>query len=158
MSEGILLFVEQRDGALNRTSLEALVAAQQIAAATGDKINAVVLGKGVSNVATEVASKNVASVYTVEDDKLHEYTPDGYVGALKQAVEKLDPRYVIFSHTYQVRDFAPRLAAALGRTFVTDCIGCRVDGSDAVFTRTAPTRPKPARLRSSRSKSTSRMS
>jgi electron transfer flavoprotein alpha subunit len=135
MSEGILLFVEQRDGALNRTSFEALVAAQQIAAATGDKISAVVLGKGVGHVAAEVAGKKLEAVYTVEDDKLGEYTPDGYVGALKQAVERLDPRYVIFSHTYQVRDFAPRLAAALGRTFVTDCIGCHVDGNDAVFTR-----------------------
>jgi electron transfer flavoprotein alpha subunit len=135
MSEGILLFIEQRDGALNRTSFEALVAAQQIAAATGDKINAVVLGKGVAAVATEVAGKKVEVVYTVEDDKLNEYTPDGYVAASKQVVEKLDPRYVIFSHTYQVRDFAPRLAAALGKTFVTDCIACRVDGSDVVFTR-----------------------
>src|SRR5436853_2980654 len=135
MSEGILLFVEQRDGALNRTSFEALVAAQQIAATTGDKISAVVLGKGVANVASEAAGKKIETVYTVEDDKLGEYTPDGYVGALKQVVEKLDPRYVIFSHTYQVRDFAPRLAAALGKTFVTDCIACRVDGSDVVFTR-----------------------
>jgi len=135
MSEGILLFIEQRDGALNRTSFEALVAAQQIAAATGDKISAVVLGKGVDGVAAEVAGKQLEVVYTVEDDKLAEYTPDGYVGALKQAVERLDPRYVIFSHTYRVRDFAPRLAAALGKAFVTDCIGCRVDGSDVVFTR-----------------------
>ncbi|MFL6216360.1 MAG: electron transfer flavoprotein subunit alpha/FixB family protein [Blastocatellia bacterium] len=135
MSEGILLFVEQRDGALNRTSFEALVAAQQIAATTGDKISAVVLGKGVANVAGEVAGKKIETVYTVEADKLGEYTPDGYVGALKQVIEELDPRYVIFSHTYQVRDFAPRLAAALGKTFVTDCIGCRVDGNDAVFTR-----------------------
>jgi electron transfer flavoprotein alpha subunit len=135
MSEGILLFIEQRDGALNRTSFEALVAAQQLAGATGDKINAVVLGKGLTGVAAEVAGKKVEVVYTVEDDKLGEYTPDGYVGALKQVVEKLDPRYVIFSHTYQVRDFAPRLSAALGKTFVTDCIGCRVEGSDAVFTR-----------------------
>ena len=135
MSEGILLFIEQRDGALNRTSFEALVAAQQIAAATGDKINAVVLGKGVAGVAAEAAGKKVEVVYTVEDDKLGEYTPDGYVAALKQVVEKLDPHYVIFSHTYRVRDFAPRLAAALGKAFVTDCIGCRVDGSDVVFTR-----------------------
>ena len=135
MSEGILLFIEQRDGALNRTSFEALVAAQQIAAATGDKISAVVLGKGISAVATEAAAKKIDVIYTVEDDKLSEYTPDAYVGALKQVVERLDPRYVIFSHTYRVRDFAPRLAAALGRAFVTDCIGCRVDGSDVVFTR-----------------------
>src|SRR2546423_705911 len=135
MSEGILLFIEQRDGALNRTSFEALLAAQQIATATGDKLTAAVLGKGVAGVAAEVAGKKVEVVYTVEDDKLGEYTPDGYVAASKQVIEKLDPRYVIFSHTYQVRDFAPRLAATLGKAFVTDCIGCRVEGSEAVFTR-----------------------
>ncbi len=135
MSEGILLFVEQRDGALNRTSLEALVAAQLIAAQTGDKISAVVLGKGVSNVASEFAGRKLEAVYTVEDDKLAEYTPDGYVGALKQVVSKLDPKYVILSHTYQVRDFAPRLTSALGKTLVADCVGIRAEGPDVVFTR-----------------------
>jgi electron transfer flavoprotein alpha subunit len=135
MSEGILLFVEQRDGVLNRTSYEALVAAQGIAAQTGDKISAVVFGKGVSDIASDVAGKKLEVVYTVEDDKLAEYTPDGYVAAFRQVVENLAPRLVIFSHTYEVRDFAPKLAAALGKTFVTDCIGYRVDGSDVVFTR-----------------------
>src|SRR5215212_887655 len=117
MSEGILLFIEQRDGALNRTSLEALVAAQKIASETGDKISAVVLGQGVENVAAEFATRKLETVYTVEDDKLATYTPDAYVGALKQVVEKLSPKFVVFSHTYRVRDFAPRLAAALGKTF-----------------------------------------
>lgn len=135
MSEGILLFIEQRDGVLNRTSYEAMVAAQRIAAETGSKVSAIVLGKGISDVAADAASKKVETVYTVEDDKLAEYTPGGYVGALRQVVEKLDPRYVILSHTYQVRDFAPKLAAAMGKTFVTDCVGFRVDGSDCVFTR-----------------------
>jgi len=135
MSEGILLFIEQRDGALNRTSLEALVAAQRISAGTGDKVSAVVLGASVSNIANDVAAKKVESVYTVEDDKLSEYTPDGYVAALHQVIEKLDPKFVIFSHTYQVRDFAPRLAARFSKSFVTDCVGLRLDGSDVVFTR-----------------------
>ncbi len=135
MSEGILLFIEQRDGALNRTSFEALVAVQKIAAATGDKIFAVVLGKDITNVASEVAAKKLEKVYTVEDDKLAHYTPDAYVGALKKAVEKLNPRMVVFSHTYRVRDFAPRLTAAMGKTFVTDCIDFRVEGSDTIFTR-----------------------
>ena len=135
MSDGILLFVEQRDRALNRTSLEALVAAQRIAAETGDKICGVVLGKGVSEVASEVASKKLDIVYTVEDDKLAEYTPDGYVGALRQVVEKLNPKLVVFSHTYRVRDFAPRLVAALGKSFVTDCIGLRVDSGQIIFSR-----------------------
>jgi electron transfer flavoprotein alpha subunit len=135
MSEGILLFIEQRDGALNRTSLEALVAAQKIAAETGDKISAVVLGSGVGAVASEFATRKLETVYTVEDEKLGTYTPDAYVGALKQVVEKLDPKLVIFSHTYRVRDFAPRLAARLGKTFVTDCINFRVEGGEVVFTR-----------------------
>ena len=135
MSEGILLFVEQRDGALNRTSLEALVAAQKIAAETGDKISAVVLGQGISSVAAEVASKKVEAVYTVEDNKLGEYTPDGYVGALREVVGKLNPKLIIFSHTYRVRDFAPRLVSALGKTFVTDCDGLRVDSGNVIFTR-----------------------
>lgn len=135
MSQGILLFIEQRDGVLNRTSFEAMVAAQGIAAATGEKLSAVVFGKSISGVAAEIAAKKLEIVYTVEDDKLAEYTADGYVAASKQVVEKLDPRFVILSHTYQVRDFAPKLAAALGKTFVTDCVAYRLDGSDVVFTR-----------------------
>jgi electron transfer flavoprotein alpha subunit len=135
MGQGILLFIEQRDGALNRTSLEAMVAAQGIAGEMGERISAVVLGKGVDNVASEVAAKKVDAVHTIDHDKLAEYTPDGYVAALKQAIDKLAPRFVILSHTYQVRDFAPRLAAALGKTFVTDCVGYRVDAGDVVFTR-----------------------
>ena len=135
MSQGILLVVEQRDGVLNRTTYEALVAAQKIAASTGDKISAVVLGQNVGSVASDVASKKLEAVHLVEDAKLAEYTPDGYVGALKQVIAKLDPKLVILSHTYQARDFAPKLTAALGKAFVTDCVGLRVDGQDVVFTR-----------------------
>jgi electron transfer flavoprotein alpha subunit len=135
MSSGILLFVEQRDGVLSRGSLEALVAAQQIAQETAAQLSAIVLGNGVSNVATEVAAKALAAVYTVEDQKLAEYTPDGYVAALRQAIVKLDPAFVIMSHTYQVRDFAPRLAAALRKTLVADCVGVRVLDGQPVFTR-----------------------
>jgi electron transfer flavoprotein alpha subunit len=112
-----------------------MVAAQGIASATGEKLSAVVFGKSIDPVASEVAAKKLEAVYTVEDDKLAEYTSDGYVAASKRVIEELDPRLVILSHTYQVRDFAPKLAAALGMTFVTDCVGFRVDGSDVVFTR-----------------------
>jgi electron transfer flavoprotein alpha subunit len=135
MSQGILLFIEQRDGVLNRTSFEALVAAQGIAEATGEKLSAAVFGKNIASVASEVAAKKLDAVHIVEDDKLAEYSSDGYVAAAKQVVEKLDPHFVILSHTYQVRDFAPKLAATLGKTFVTDCVGYRTEGNDVVFTR-----------------------
>ena len=135
MSQGILLFIEQRDGVLNRTSYEAMVAAQGIAAATGEKVSAVVLGKSIGGVASEVAAKKLDGVYVVEDDKLTEYTSDGFTEASRQVIQKLDPRFVLLSHTYQVRDFAPKVAARTGATFVTDCVGFRAEGNDVVFTR-----------------------
>jgi electron transfer flavoprotein alpha subunit len=135
MSNGILLFIEQRDGVLNRTSLEALVPAQALAADLGERLAAVVFGNGVSNVAQEAAGKEVESVYLVEAAALAEYTPDGYVAAFRQVIAKLDPNLVIMSHTYQVRDFAPRLAASLGKPLVPDCVGVRTEGGQAIFTR-----------------------
>jgi electron transfer flavoprotein alpha subunit len=135
MSNGILLVIEQRDGVLNKTSYEALVAVQRMAADLASTVSAVVFGKGVSNVAMEVAGKKLEAVYTVEDDKLEEYTPDAYVAASRMVIERLNPRLVVFSHTYQTRDFAPRLAASLARSFVPDCIGFRAEGGEIVFTR-----------------------
>src|SRR5215471_5376927 len=135
MSSGILLFVEQRDGVLSRTSLEALVAAQQIAAETGAELSAVVAGNRAPAAAAEIAARKLVAVYTIEDPKLAEYTPDGFVAALRQAIKQLDPAFVIMSHTYQVRDFAPRLARVLGTTLVGDCVGVRVVDRQPVFTR-----------------------
>ncbi|HYM01021.1 MAG TPA: electron transfer flavoprotein subunit alpha/FixB family protein, partial [Blastocatellia bacterium] len=135
MAEGILLFVEQRDGVMGRTTLEALVACQEMASSLGEKISAVVLGKEISAVAAEIAQKKIERVYAVEDDKLAQYSPDGYVAALQQTIEKLAPKFVILSHTYQVRDFIPRLAARLGKTLIPDCIALSVTGSEVLFTR-----------------------
>jgi electron transfer flavoprotein alpha subunit len=135
MSKGILLFIEQRDRILSKNSFEALVPAQALAADLGESLSAVVLGKDVSSLAQEVATKRVDSVHVVEDDALAEYTSDGYVAAFRQIIEKLAPNLVIMSHTYQVRDFAPRLAASLSKPMVPDCVAVRTESGQPVFTR-----------------------
>jgi electron transfer flavoprotein alpha subunit len=66
---------------------------------------------------------------------LKDYTADGYVSALEQLIRKLNPSYVVFPHTYQVRDFAPRLAARFGQVLLADLIGLRKDGDRFVFVR-----------------------
>jgi electron transfer flavoprotein alpha subunit len=131
----ILVVTEQRQGKWNGTSFETLVAAQQIGAASSGTISAVVIGKGVAGLAEEVAAKNVAEVLLVEHDLLENYTPDGYCIALKQVIEGAEPNLVLFPHTYQVRDFAPRLAALLGKGMVGDCVGFRNEGGKLVFVR-----------------------
>jgi electron transfer flavoprotein alpha subunit len=131
----ILVVTEQRQGKWNNTSFETLVAAQQIAAATSGTVSAVVIGKGVAPLADELAAKDVAEILLVEHDLLDTYTPDGYAVALKQVVEAAKPDLVLFPHTYQVRDFAPKLAAMLGKGMVGDCIGFRNEGGKVVFVR-----------------------
>ncbi|HYX68299.1 MAG TPA: electron transfer flavoprotein subunit alpha/FixB family protein [Terriglobales bacterium] len=135
MAETILVVVEQREGKLNRVSFETLTAAQAIAAETGWTLEAAVVGASVGSIAAEVAAKKVAKVYAIESGKLEKYTPDGFVAALKPFVESRKPRLVLLPHTYQVRDFAPKLATALGRTLIPDVIGYKKDGERLLFTR-----------------------
>ena len=135
MAETILVVAEQREGQLNRVSWETLVAGQAIAADTGWTLEAAVVGDGVSSIATEIAGKKVARVYDVESPALKPYTPDAFSAGLKQFLTSKHPRLVLMPHTYQVRDFVPKLATAMGRTVVSDCIGYRKDGDKLLFTR-----------------------
>lgn len=131
----ILVITEQRQGKWNNTSFETLAAAQQIAAAASGSVSAAVVGKGVEALAAELAGKNIAEVLQVEHDLLETYTPDGFCVALKQVVEAVRPDLVLFPHTYQVRDFAPKLAAMLGKGMIGDCVGYRNEGGKLVFVR-----------------------
>jgi electron transfer flavoprotein alpha subunit len=131
----ILLVTEQREGQWNRTSFETLAAAQQIAADTGGSLAAAVVGKGIGALASELAGLQLAQVHTVEHDLLERYTPDGYTLALRQLIEQTKPDLVLFPHTYQVRDFAPKLAASCGRGMIADCVGYRNEGGQLVFVR-----------------------
>src|ERR1700716_1337772 len=131
----ILVIAEQRQGKWNNTSFETLAAAQQIAKDTSSTVSALVIGKGVAGLAGELASKNIAEVLLVEHDLLEAYTPDGYCLALFQVMESATPDLVLFPPTYQVRDFAPKLAAMLGKGMIADCVGFHKEGDKIVFVR-----------------------
>jgi len=131
----ILVIVEQREGKLNRVSWETLAAGQAIAAETGWPLEAAVVGGSVAALASEVAGKKVGKVYAIENAKLDPYTPDAFAAALKQFIASKQPKLVLMPHTYQVRDFVPKLATAMGRTVISDAIGYKKEGDKLVFTR-----------------------
>jgi electron transfer flavoprotein alpha subunit len=131
----ILVITEQRQGKWNNASFETLVAAQQIAKDTSSTVSGLVMGKGVAAFADELAGKNITEVLKVEHDLLEAYSADGFCVALKQVIESAKPELVLFPHTYQVRDFAPKLAAMLGKGMIGDCIGYRNEGGKLVFVR-----------------------
>jgi len=127
----IVVIAEQREGKLNRASWEAIAAAQQLA----EPITVLVVGSGVSAVASELAAAQVQEVVTIDNPALEPYTPDGFTAALEQAIQTLKPSLVLLPHTYQTRDFAPKLAARLNRALITDVTGIKRDGGDTAFVR-----------------------
>src|ERR1044071_5728125 len=137
MADTILVIAEQREGKLNRVSLETIAAAQAIAAETGATVEAALFGSGIAGIAQEIAGKKLAKVTVIESPKLAKYEPDGVVAALKDFINQKKPTLVLMPHTYQVRDFAAQLATALQRTLISDAIGFRKSdaGGKLVFTR-----------------------
>ena len=135
MSEGILVFVEHRNGVLNKTSLEAIAAAQSLGTQLQQTVSAVILGGDVAALAQEIAAYDLAKVVTASNSKLADYTPDGYTDAMEVIVRELDPQLVVMPHTYLVRDYAPKLAARFQKSLISDCIRAQVSGSAITFTR-----------------------
>ncbi len=120
---------------LHKMALEALAAAKRIGAELGLPVSAAVVGSGVGPVAAAVAQYSVEKVFAVDHALLAAYTPDGYSIALKQLVAATGAKYVVFPHTYQVRDFAPKLATSMGQVLASDVVGLRVEDGALVLVR-----------------------
>jgi len=144
-----LVIAEQREGILNNASWECIVAAQQ----SGAAVQVAVAGGSIGTVAAELAVAEVEAVLAVEHPNLDAYTPDGFVTAFAEVVTETSPDLVLLPHTYQTREFAPRLAARLGRSLITDCVGIKPRDARVAFVRpmfqgkfvadVAPTGPAP---------------
>ncbi len=128
----ILVVLEARDGRVSRVSWEAFAAAQSLGASLSQPVTAVVMGAETELLAAEVAAKHPGKVMRLEHALLKPYTADGFSIALQQLIQSESPTQVVFPHTYQVRDFAPALAARMGEVLISDVISI-ADGP--VFTR-----------------------
>jgi electron transfer flavoprotein alpha subunit len=131
----ILTFVEHKDCVLNKTSIEAIAAAQSIGKDLGLAVSAVLPCGKDCPLAQEIAAYGIEKVIVVKNEKLSTYTPDGYADAWEQVIKAVNPQFVVMAHTYQVRDFAPKVAARFGHEIVGDCIRYRKEGSGIVLTR-----------------------
>jgi electron transfer flavoprotein alpha subunit len=131
----ILVVLEQQAGQWHRMSWETLAAGQQLGAALGEPVESAVVGKAIGALANEAAAKKLAKVWAVEHDLLDSYTADGYTTALEQLIRKTQPKLVLFPHTYQVRDFAPKLATRFSQVLVSDVIATRVDAGTLTLVR-----------------------
>jgi electron transfer flavoprotein alpha subunit len=119
----------------NRMSWETLAAAQQLGRELQQPVSAAVLGQGIESAGRELTSKQLEKAYLVEHALLDDYTPDAYAAALRQLVAQVQPSLVLMPHTYQVRDYLPKLATALGRVAISDVVAHRIEGGKPVLVR-----------------------
>jgi electron transfer flavoprotein alpha subunit len=132
----ILVFIEHKDGNLNKASLEAIAAAQTLGKELSLSVTAVIpAGGNAGDLANQIAGYDLEKVVVASNEKLSTYTPDGYTNVFEQIIKTDNPQYVIAAHTYQVRDFFPKLAARFGKEMVGDCIRHKTENGKPFFTR-----------------------
>jgi len=129
---GILVVLESRGVRMRGIGWEALAAGEILGAQLGSPVSAAVLGTQTEALAAEAAARTAGAVVRVEHPLLAQYTADGFKLALQQLIERERPTHVVLPHSYQVRDFAPALAARMGQVLISDVVAI-ADGP--VFTR-----------------------
>ena len=131
----ILIVLEESNGQIHRMGLESIAAGQRLSDEMGLTAGALVLGGNADGLADQVSKYQLGEVLKVNDALLESYSADGYSEAVKQIIDQENPTYVLFGHTYQVRDYVPRLSAKLNKPFLVDNIAIRVENGQPIFTK-----------------------
>jgi electron transfer flavoprotein alpha subunit len=133
MTRKVLVLAEVRDGSLRNVSFEAIGAAKTVA--EGGEVVAVLIGDAVSALGAELVQNGADRVVVVEDEKLKQYTSDGYSQALLAVLDQENPEGLILGHTALGKDLSPRIAAKLSSGLISDATAVEVAGGNVVFTR-----------------------
>ncbi len=131
----VLVILQSSGSEWHRASLEAAAAGQHLANGLSLPLNLAVLGNDVARLVVRATSYRVDKVYALEHPLLGQYTPEAYTSAIQQVIRARSPSYVLLPHTYQVRDYAPKLAAKFGRSLISDVIEIRLKEGKALFVR-----------------------
>ena len=127
----ILIYIEDNDNKINSNSLESLKAAQDIKANKNGQIFAVTFN---DNIASELTKFDLDKVYAFNNSNLNDYSPIYFIKAMENLINEIRPDMIIFGHTYQTRDWVPRLSARLDIPFISDCTGIKIE-DDLKFVR-----------------------
>jgi len=131
----ILIVLEESNGQIHRMGLESIAAGQRLSDEMGLTAGALVLGGNADGLADQASKYQLGEVLKVNDALLESYSADGYSESVKQIIDQENPTYVLFGHTYQVRDYVPRLSAKLNKPFLVDNIAIRVENGQPIFTK-----------------------
>lgn len=127
MPNNVLVFIEQRDGRVNPTSLQLITPATQLAEALGGHVCAVIVGHEIEQLTEMPGQYGIQTVYVADDAQLALYRPRPYRTAVCQAIENAEAQILLLPATAMGRDLAPRIAAMMDGSLATDCLELTLD-------------------------------
>lgn len=136
--KGVWVFAEQREGVLQKASLELLGEGKKIADKLGVKLTALLLGHNVSDLAKELVAFGADEVLVVDKELLKHYTTDGYTKVICDLAKERKPEIIFIGATFIGRDLGPRVAARLSTGLTADCTSVDVEEGTGNLMATRP--------------------
>ena len=121
MSKDVYVIAEQRDGKIQKVSVELVGEATKLAKDLGEKVVAVLLGSNVTDKAQELIQYGADKVVVVDDPMLEKYATEPYAKALYEVIKASEPEIVLYGATSIGRDLAPRVSARVHTGLTADC-------------------------------------
>ncbi|MCX7912180.1 MAG: electron transfer flavoprotein subunit alpha/FixB family protein [Dehalococcoidales bacterium] len=137
-NQGVLVYLEHREGKLLPIALEGLGAGRRLADTLGQRLSCVAIGSNIAQLASQAIAAGADRVYLMDSPELADYQPDIYLALMGQLVAEARPQVIIMGHTDTGREIAPRLAFRFGTVAVTDCVELNIDNTSGRLLATKP--------------------
>jgi len=137
-SQGVWIFVEQRDGKIKGVAYELLGKGRELADALNTELCAVCLGHNVEGI-DQLGGYGADKVYLFDDPRLVQFQDDVYAQCMVDLIKECKPQILLAGATSLGRAFIPRLAVMLETGLTADCTGLDIDGETGLLLQTRPT-------------------
>jgi len=128
----VLVVIEQHAGVLRKISLPVLGFGAKAKELLGGELFALVIGSGVGDVASEVATiEGVDKVYVCDDAAFSNYVAENHAPAIAAVAEELEAEIIATAASTTGRDFLPRVAARMEAAQISDAIDI-FDGDEGI--------------------------
>ncbi len=134
MINKILVFIEQREGQIKKSSFEAASAAKNIAEQLNSEIEAVIIGNDVVD-AENIGQYGIANVTHIKNSDLANYSTSAYSKLLSDHVSEVNADTIFMANTAMGKDLAPFVAVNLNASIAVDCTVLTVNDGDIIATR-----------------------
>lgn len=117
----VLVFLDQSEGHIKKSSFEAASYGAKVAELTGTTAEAIVLGN-VSDDLASLGNYGIKKVHTVKNAALDHVDAQVFTKIIAEAAKAIDAKVIIFSNNFNGKAIAPRLSVRLKAGLVSGAV------------------------------------